>query len=60
VPSQASGLTKLGQKRNSTAWRFVTGLRATLNIPLKGQDESPLSLDRVWGFLLPACSGPEG
>jgi hypothetical protein len=26
-------------------------------IPLKGQDESPLSLDRVWGFFTPDLSG---
>ena len=42
-------------------WRFVTGLRATAGQTcqklLKGQDESPLSLDRVWGFFMPVPSG---
>lgn len=40
-------------------WRFVTGLWATLKIPLKGQEECPLSLDRViGGFFEP--DRPEG
>ncbi|VVT24211.1 hypothetical protein RV134_330008 [Roseovarius sp. EC-HK134] len=45
-------LTIRARGSKSQPWRFVTGLRATLNKPLKGQDERPLSLDRVGAFFV--------
>ena len=46
VSVQPFDLTVLrGGRIPHTTWRFVSSLRATLNIPLKGQVESPLSLD---------------
>ncbi len=35
------------------AWRFDTGLRATLKTPLKGHSmRKPRRIDRVWGFFV--------
>jgi hypothetical protein len=53
-------LTLFVGKRTEHMWRFVTGLRATLNIPLKGQDEASLRLTmRSGAFSWPAHFRPQ-
>ena len=41
VPACALIFRVLGS--NAALWRFVTGLRATLNMPLKGQPKAPFA-----------------